>query len=88
MGTMESTMSRGEKAPTKKLLGPSEQERGNLILEHMPQVRFIARGIKSKLPNSILLDDLISAGTIGLMDAVDKFDPSFNVKLKTYAEKK
>ena len=34
------------------------------------------------------MDDLISAGTIGLVDAIDRFDPGHNVQLKTYAEYK
>ena len=66
----------------------SEPEREQLILEHLPQVRLIARRIHERLPESVSLDDLISAGTIGLISAIDRFDPSLNVKLKTYAEYK
>jgi len=66
----------------------SELEREQLILEHLPQVRLIARRIHERLPESVSLDDLISAGTIGLISAIDRFDPSLNVKLKTYAEYK
>jgi len=57
-----------------------------LILEHLPNVRWIAIRIHEKLSGSVSLDDLISAGVIGLINAVDSFDPSFNAKLKTYAE--
>ena len=63
-------------------------ERERLILEHLPQVRLIARRIQERLPESISLDDLISTGVIGLISAIDNFDPSHNVKLKTYAEYK
>src|ERR1700691_2290264 len=63
-------------------------ERERLILEHLPQVRLIARRIHERLPESVNLDDMTSAGTIGLIAAVDRFDPSRNVKLKTYAEYK
>src|SRR5690348_3886060 len=66
--------------------GDSERER--LILEHMPQVRLIARRIQERLPESIALDDLVSTGVIGLIAAIDNYDPSQNVKLKTYAEYK
>src|SRR6202011_5716068 len=59
-----------------------------LILEHLPQVRLIARRIHERLPESVNLEDLISTGTIGLIAAIDRFDPSHNVKLKTYAEYK
>ena len=64
----------------------SEEERERLILEHLPQVRLIARKIHERLPESICFDDLLSAGVIGLIQAIDNFDPGQNVKLKTYAE--
>ena len=63
-------------------------ERERLILEHLPQVRLIARRIHERLPESVNLDDLISTGTLGLIAAIDRFDSSHNVKLKTYAEYK
>jgi RNA polymerase sigma factor for flagellar operon FliA len=63
-------------------------ERERLILEHLPQVKLIASRIHDKLPESVVLDDLISAGVLGLIDAVDHFNPDLNVKLKTYAEHK
>lgn len=64
------------------------EERDRLILEHLPQVRLIARRIHERLPESVCLDDLISSGIIGLISAIDRFDPKHNVKLKTYAEYK
>jgi len=64
------------------------EERERLILEHLPQVRLIARRIHERLPESVSLEDLISTGTLGLIAAIDRFDPSHNVKLKTYAEYK
>jgi RNA polymerase sigma factor FliA len=63
-------------------------ERERLILEHLPQVRLIARRIRERLPESVSLDDLISTGIVGLISAIDHFDPAHNVKLKTYAEYK
>jgi RNA polymerase sigma factor for flagellar operon FliA len=63
-------------------------ERERLILEHLPQVRIIAWRIHERLPESVNLDDMISAGTIGLIAAIDRFDPSRGVKLRTYAEHK
>lgn len=65
-----------------------DAERERLILEHLPQVRLIARRIHERLPDSVNLDDLISTGTLGLIAAIDRFDPKHNVKLKTYAEYK
>jgi len=64
------------------------EERERLILEHLPQVRLIARRIHERLPESVSLDDLVSTGTLGLIHAIDNFDASHRVKLKTYAEYK
>jgi RNA polymerase sigma factor for flagellar operon FliA len=66
----------------------SESERERLILEHLPQVRLIARRIQERLPEHVSLEDLVSTGIIGLISAIDNFDPAHNVKLKTYAEYK
>ncbi len=63
-------------------------ERERLILEHLPQVRLIARRIHERLPESVSLEDLISTGIVGLISAIDNFDASHKVKLKTYAEYK
>jgi len=64
------------------------EEREQLIMEHLPQVRLIARRIHERLPESVSLEDLVSTGIVGLISAIDHFDPSHNVKLKTYAEYK
>jgi len=66
----------------------SDEQREQLILEHLPQVRLIARRIQERLPENISLEDLVSTGVIGLIAAIDNFDPTHNVKLKTYAEYK
>jgi RNA polymerase sigma factor FliA len=60
-------------------------ERESMILEGMPQVEILARRLHRRCPQ-VELDDLISAGTIGLIQAVDRFDPTRNLKLKTLAE--
>lgn len=57
-------------------------------MEHLPQVRWVATRIHEKLPDATCLEDLISIGIVGLINAIDNFDPQFNVKLKTYAEHK
>jgi RNA polymerase sigma factor FliA len=71
---------------TPPLVAADERER--LILEHLPQVRLIARRIHERLPESISLEDLVSTGVLGLISAIDNFDSNHNVKLKTYAEYK
>jgi RNA polymerase sigma factor for flagellar operon FliA len=60
-------------------------ERERLILEHLPRVRAIARRIHERLPDSVRLDDLISAGAVGLITAIDRFDPSRCATLQVYA---
>lgn len=63
---------------------PSVRE--ELILEHTPMIRYVAGRIAMRLPSHVVLDDLLSAGVVGLIDAVDKFNPDVKVKFKTYAE--
>jgi RNA polymerase sigma factor for flagellar operon FliA len=64
----------------------SPEEREALIVEHLPQVRLVARKIHERVPASICFDDLYSAGIVGLIQAVDNFDPRQKVKLRTFAE--
>ena len=62
----------------------SEQSR-NMLMEHYTYlVKYTAERLFSKLPDKIELDDLISAGLFGLMDAIDAFDPERGVKFETY----
>ncbi len=67
---------------------PGAKERQRLILENLPQVRMLARRIYERLPVNVSYDDLVSTGVLGLIAAIDGFDPARNVKLKTYAEYK
>jgi len=57
----------------------------NLLMEHYRDiVRYAAERLHTKLPDKVEVDDLISAGTFGLMDAIDAFDPERGVKFETY----
>jgi len=60
-------------------------ERQRLLAESLPEVRYIARRIHDRLPSHVPFDDLVHAGILGLIDAVDKYDPQKNVQLKSYA---
>ena len=60
--------------------------RDQLILDYAPLIRYVAQRISTRLPPNIEIDDLISAGVIGLMDAIEKYDPTRDNKFKTYAE--
>jgi RNA polymerase sigma factor for flagellar operon FliA len=62
----------------------AEQER--LMIEHLPIVRFIARRIHERLPQHVPIEDLYSAGVLGLLDAFRKFDPAEKVLFRTYAQ--
>jgi len=59
--------------------------RDELVMDHLPQVRFVAQGIRRRLPPSVPLEDLVHAGVVGLLEAVDKFNPKRHAQLKTYA---
>lgn len=58
--------------------------RNRLIEEYMPLVRYNGDRIWQRLPDGVELDDLISAGIFGLMDAIDAFDTGRGVKFETY----
>ena len=60
--------------------------REQIVLEHTPLIRYIVNRIAVRLPSHIYLDDLHNTGVIGLMDAIEKYDPEKNCKFKTYAE--
>ncbi|MFP5231039.1 MAG: FliA/WhiG family RNA polymerase sigma factor [Acidobacteriota bacterium] len=62
------------------------EERERLLLGHLPTVRSIARRIHERLPEHVELDDLISAGVVGLIDAFNKFDHRKQVQFKSYAQ--
>lgn len=61
-------------------------ERETLLMEHLPTVRFLARRIHERLPQHVELDDLVSAGVVGLIDAFSKFDHNKKVQFKSYAQ--
>jgi RNA polymerase sigma factor for flagellar operon FliA len=84
----------GEKQEMEALLREAKHEhdeipadlREQIVLEHAPLIRYIVNRIAVRLPSHIDLDDLHNTGVIGLMDAIEKYDPEKNCKFKTYAE--
>ena len=58
----------------------------DLILKYGPIIKFIANRVAIRLPSHIDVDDMFNTGVLGLMDAVEKFDPERGVKFETYAE--
>ncbi|MBI5756186.1 MAG: FliA/WhiG family RNA polymerase sigma factor [Nitrospirae bacterium] len=72
------------KSAGKGIIDP--QVRDRLIQEYGPKIKYMAYRLSYRLQPDIDIDDLISAGIIGLMDAMDKYDPSKETLFKTYAE--
>jgi len=62
----------------------SVELRNRLVERYLPLVKYNAERIWSRLPDGVELDDLISAGIFGLMDAIEAFDLSRGVKFETY----
>ncbi|HVB85396.1 MAG TPA: FliA/WhiG family RNA polymerase sigma factor [Candidatus Dormibacteraeota bacterium] len=66
--------------------GVSNDLRDQLLLDHLPQVLYIARRIHDRLPRQISIEDMVQCGVLGLMDALRKYDANKNVQLRYYAE--
>lgn len=60
--------------------------REQVLIDHLPIVRYVARRIHERLPHHIEIEDLMSAGMVGLMDAFNKFDATKNVQFRSYAQ--
>jgi RNA polymerase sigma factor FliA len=79
-----------EAAQTSQLVkedfSPVNSTRERLVLEYAPLIKYIAQKIAARLPANVELDDLMSSGVIGLMDAIEKYDSNRDNKFKTYAE--
>lgn len=57
-----------------------------VVVEYSPMVKYVANRIALRLPPHIEVEDLISVGVLGLIDAIEKYDPARGAKFKTYAE--
>ena len=58
----------------------------NLIMKYASFVKYVAGRVAVNLPSNVEFDDLVSYGILGLIDAIDKYDPERKVKFKTYAK--
>ena len=65
---------------------PNLGERDELVLGQLREVHFIARGIHKRLPTLVPFEDLVHSGVLGLLEATQKYDPTKNVKFKTFAK--
>jgi RNA polymerase sigma factor FliA len=64
----------------------SVENREAVINQYAPMIKYVAHRIAMRLPPHIEVDDLISVGCLGLIDAIDKYDSTRGAKFKTYAE--
>jgi RNA polymerase sigma factor for flagellar operon FliA len=79
-------MKKATRTVEKRISGTKKLSREQLILEHASLIKYIAHRIALRVPPQIEVQDLIDAGVVGLIDAIEKYDPSKDVKFKTYAE--
>jgi RNA polymerase sigma factor for flagellar operon FliA len=64
----------------------TDAERERVLMEQLPQVRYIARRIHERLPRHVPFEDLVHAGVVGLIDALNKFDQTKHVQFSSYAK--
>ncbi len=62
------------------------ENREEVIKQYSPMIKYVANRIAMRLPPHIEMDDLVSVGVLGLIDAITKYDPTRGAKFKTYAE--
>ncbi|HEV2418064.1 MAG TPA: FliA/WhiG family RNA polymerase sigma factor [Terriglobia bacterium] len=63
-----------------------QEDRDRLLMEHLPQVHYIAKRIHDRLPPHVPFDDLVNAGIVGLLEAIRNYDAARGAQVKTYAE--
>ena len=64
----------------------TEEEKNKIVKEYLPQVKIWASRAKSTLPESVDIDEIYSAASLGLIECLDKFDKSRNISFGTYVE--
>ncbi|WP_147821262.1 FliA/WhiG family RNA polymerase sigma factor [Salidesulfovibrio onnuriiensis] len=64
----------------------SPRDREDIVRHYAPKIRILALRMKAKLPHTVELNELISAGSLGLLDALGKFNPALKIKFDTYSE--
>ncbi len=64
---------------------PEQQVKDELVIRYLPLVEQVAGRMKIGLPDSVQVDELVNSGIIGLIGAIDNFDPSRGFKFETYA---
>jgi len=75
-----------EKSQPTEQIEISAENTEQIIIEYSPMIKYVANRIAMRLPPHVEVDDLISVGVLGLLDAIEKYDPGRGAKFKTYAE--
>jgi RNA polymerase sigma factor for flagellar operon FliA len=75
-----------EKLLAVKEMGINLENCEAVVVEYSPMVKYVANRIALRLPSHVEVEDLISVGVLGLIDAIEKYDPARGAKFKTYAE--
>lgn len=61
-------------------------DKEKIVRHYAPKIRFLALRLKTKLPKNVELSEMVSAGTLGLLEALGKFQPQLGIRFETYAE--
>jgi RNA polymerase sigma factor for flagellar operon FliA len=77
---------RGRRRGTGRRQAPLEGDREEILRQHLPLVRRVVQRLAARKPPHIELDDLVSWGIVGLLDAVGKYDPKKEASFTTYAQ--
>jgi RNA polymerase sigma factor for flagellar operon FliA len=85
MATSSAVMARYDAKGLEVLSSSLQPAEDDAVTENLPLVRFIAARIAATIPASVELDDLIQTGTLGLIDAVRRYDPSKGIPFPAYA---
>jgi RNA polymerase sigma factor for flagellar operon FliA len=85
MATASAAMARYKTVGVEVLACPPLSAEDQAVTENLPLVRYIAARIASTIPASVELEDLIQTGTLGLIDAVRRYDPSKGIPFPAYA---
>ena len=64
---------------------PTLERRNRLVLQYSPLVKYVAGRLRTRLPESVEYADLVSDGIIGLMEAIERFDPGRGLTFQTFA---
>ena len=77
---------RGDAPPRRPRRGPLSGSREEILRRHLPLVRRVVQRLAARKPPHIEIDDLVSWGIVGLLDAIGKYDPRKEASFPTYAQ--